>query len=75
MVDLECCGMLFCEINRQRRTVENKMYAGDERLEEAESLLKQARQVANEAETRYDEVCSSVLRFGDVARKESTRTI
>lgn len=52
--------MLACFVSflgfRQRRTVENKLNAGDERLEEAETLLRQARQVASESEARYDEV-------------------
>lgn len=51
-----CLHALFIHELRQRRTVENKLCAGDERLEEAEIHLRQARQVASEAEARYDEV-------------------
>lgn len=43
-------------VSRQRRICENKLFAGDERLEEFSTLLKQTRQVASESETRYDEV-------------------
>lgn len=43
--------------NRVRRTVENKLYAGDERLEDVETEMRAAKQAAQEWEARYEEVC------------------
>ena len=42
---------------RVRRTVENKLFAGDERLEDVETELRAAKQAAQEWEARYEEVC------------------
>ena len=42
---------------RVRRTVENKLFAGDERLEDLETELRAAKQAAQEWEARYEEVC------------------
>lgn len=44
---------------RARRTVENKLFAGDERLEDVETELRAAKQAAQEWEARYEEVCLS----------------
>lgn len=43
---------------RRRRILENKQCVDEERIESCETLLRQARQVASEAEARFDEVCS-----------------
>ena len=42
---------------RVRRTTENKLNAGDERLEDIETELRASKQAAQEWEARYDEVC------------------
>lgn len=48
---------------RVRRTVENKLFAGDERLEDVETELRAAKQTAQEMESRYEEVCSQPITF------------
>ena len=41
---------------RVRRTVENKLFAGDERLEDVETEMRAAKLAAQEWEARYEEV-------------------
>lgn len=41
---------------RQRRAIENKLSVCEERLEDAESQLRQTKQLTSDSETRYDEV-------------------
>ena len=42
--------------NRARRGLENKSYLDEGRMEKLEQMLKQTEQIANEAESKYEEV-------------------
>lgn len=56
---------IFLVAFRQRRTVENKLVIGDDRLEEIEVLLRNANISANEAQSKYDEVGTCNLKMRD----------
>jgi len=44
-------------MNRARRAMENRTVIDDERIEQMEEALKQARAIAEEREQMYEEVC------------------
>ena len=47
--------------NRARRGLENKSYLDEGRMEKLEQMLKQTEQIANEAESKYEEVMYLVI--------------